>query len=387
MKDDLFPHLGLGKTTDERAWNLTASLLDKMPPDLRAMTWAAAIPHWFDADILAALRPELRDRATRLYADLQTLSFVEVFPGRGHNIHELTRRLMLDHLWRENLDEFRALSARAVEIFSGRDEIAFRIENAYHLLVAEPDEGADAVWNLGADLNNSFRYAELEAFVNTALEQVNADRVAGRARGWVLYREGRLENQTYRREALRTLENALADAEQDRQLRANVLSAMGDVQQFRKDMNAALASYAQALELFRAVGDRLGEANVLSAMGDVQQFRKDMNAALASYGQALELFRAVGDRLGEANVYGAMSRLDLQVGNIAEAEKLVARAVEIHQQIGDHYSVAADWGRFAIVLHNLGDKDRARACAARAEPFFREIGHPAADTMRKIMQD
>jgi tetratricopeptide (TPR) repeat protein len=122
-------------------------------------------------------------------------------------------------------------------------------------------------------------------------------------------------------------------------------------------------------------------------MGDVQQFRKDMNAALASYGQALELFRAVGSKLGEANVYGAMSRLDLQVGNIAEAEKLVARAVEIHQQIGDHYSVAADWGRFAIVLHNLGDKDRARACAARAEPFFREIGHPAADTMRKIMQD
>lgn len=39
-------------------------------------------------------------------------------------------------------------------------------------------------------------------------------------------------------------------------LKANVLQAIGDVQQFRKENDAALASYAQALELFRRVGDR-----------------------------------------------------------------------------------------------------------------------------------
>jgi hypothetical protein len=35
-------------------------------------------------------------------------------------------------------------------------------------------------------------------------------------------------------------------------------------------MDAALQSYAQALDLFRAVGDRLGEANTRKAIGDVQ---------------------------------------------------------------------------------------------------------------------
>ena len=69
---------------------------------------------------------------------------------------------------------------------------------------------------------------------------------------------------------------------------------MGDVQNFRDERDAALASYEQALELFRAVGSRLGEANVLKAMGDVQHFRDERDAALASYEQALELFRAVG---------------------------------------------------------------------------------------------
>ena len=34
-------------------------------------------------------------------------------------------------------------------------------------------------------------------------------------------------------------------------------------------------SYQQALDLFKAVGDQSGEANVLKAIGDVQQFRKE----------------------------------------------------------------------------------------------------------------
>jgi len=59
------------------------------------------------------------------------------------------------------------------------------------------------------------------------------------------------------------LAGALELGVEDQQTKANVLQAMGDVQQFRKQMDAALESYAQALGLFRAVGDRLGEANVL----------------------------------------------------------------------------------------------------------------------------
>ena len=39
---------------------------------------------------------------------------------------------------------------------------------------------------------------------------------------------------------------------------------------------------------------KLGEANVLQAMGDVLQFRDEREAALASYEQALSLFRQVG---------------------------------------------------------------------------------------------
>jgi tetratricopeptide (TPR) repeat protein len=160
------------------------------------------------------------------------------------------------------------------------------------------------------------------------------------------------------------------------QLKANVLRALGDLQQFRKEMEAARASYAQALELYRAVGARLGEANVLRAMGDVQQFRDDRDAALQTYAQALELYRAVGDRLGEANVLAAKCRLLVQIGEIDQAEKNLAQVIPIRQQVGDLYSEGADYGNFALALLNVGEKARAKTYALKAKKIFEKIGEP-----------
>jgi hypothetical protein len=97
MSQDLLAKLTAAKSDSERAWIVTQNLLDALPAKLSQIVWAAAIPHWFDEDVLAALRPELAAQASELYPQMQSLSFVEVFAERGYNIHELTRKLMLDH--------------------------------------------------------------------------------------------------------------------------------------------------------------------------------------------------------------------------------------------------------------------------------------------------
>ncbi|MCS6883035.1 MAG: tetratricopeptide repeat protein, partial [Oscillochloridaceae bacterium] len=56
----------------------------------------------------------------------------------------------------------------------------------------------------------------------------------------------------------------------------------------------AIRFLERALTLYRQVGDRLGEAHVLQGIGDVQQFRKEMDAALGSYAAAQALYRQVG---------------------------------------------------------------------------------------------
>ncbi|MBM3145957.1 MAG: tetratricopeptide repeat protein [Chloroflexi bacterium] len=167
---------------------------------------------------------------------------------------------------------------------------------------------------------------------------------------------------------------ALFRAVGDRLGEANVLKAIGDVQQFRKENDAALESYAQALALFRAVGAKLGEANVLQAIGDVQQFRKENDAALESYAQALALFRAVGDRLGEANVLAALSRLEIQMGNLDRAEAQLNLALEIRRAIRDSYGEAADCGNFALALLHAGEKQRAQPYSLRCLELMQQIG-------------
>ena len=162
----------------------------------------------------------------------------------------------------------------------------------------------------------------------------------------------------------------------DRLGEANVLQALGDVQQFRQETDAALRSYQQALALYRAVGAKLGEANVLYEIGNVQQFRDDRDAALQSYQQALALFRAVGSRVGEANVLAALSLLSLQAGDLRAAEKLLEEAIALRRATGARYSEGADYFNFALALLNLGKRAEAKAYALKAKAVFDRLGEP-----------
>ncbi len=230
--------------------------------------------------------------------------------------------------------------------------------------------------------------------------------------GDLLRREGLWnESRSELEQALAILETS---AEGDTWERAEALHSFGLTLYYLDELDRALASYAAALELFRAVGDRLGEANTLKAIGDVHNFRKEMDQALAHYGQALELFRAVGDRLGEANVQQALgdlalredrlgearkhyeaalaiyqdigarlgeantlaglSRLALREGQEEEARALLQQAVDQHVAIGDRYSVAADLGNFGLALRDMGRQEEARPYLLRAAEIFAQIG-------------
>jgi muconolactone delta-isomerase len=144
---DLFARIQAAETVEEQGRLVIEALLDSLSPDLRAASWAAAVPHWFDAEILAALLERPVTDCAALYAELQTLPFVESFKARGgHNIHELTRAIMLGHLWRERRGEYLNLSARAASYFSRRDETEWQTERTYHLFNVELGRGPAELW-------------------------------------------------------------------------------------------------------------------------------------------------------------------------------------------------------------------------------------------------
>src|SRR5262245_47743622 len=98
-------------------------------PGVREALEAAAVPHWFDADILAALLGVALERATTVCDDLRALPMVEVFEARaGWNVHEAARLAIRSRMAGSQNDRFVKLSRLAAECFSGDDEPVRQIE-------------------------------------------------------------------------------------------------------------------------------------------------------------------------------------------------------------------------------------------------------------------
>jgi len=115
------------------------------------------------------------------------------------------------------------------------------------------------------------------------------------------------------------------------------------------------------------------KANVLQAIGDVQQFRDDRDAALDSYNEALKLFKAVGDKLGEANVISSQGQLFLP-DDLEKANEFLNTAIQIYQQIGDRYSVPAQIGNYGWKLFRLGEHEKAKPYFIQAADLFEKMG-------------
>ena len=141
---DFLNRLQSANSTGERNWLVTLDLLESLPANLAKLAWAAAIPHWFDNDVLAALRPELKGKVNEFYNALLTLPFIEPFEGRGHNIHELTRGSMRTYLEKERPREFLSLSRRAAAYFAPFGNLDFQRERIYHLWASDPEQGQAA---------------------------------------------------------------------------------------------------------------------------------------------------------------------------------------------------------------------------------------------------
>lgn len=140
---------------------------------------------------------------------------------------------------------------------------------------------------------------------------------------------------------------------------------------FKEDWIYWIAWLEASLKL--GLPDAQLKANVLRAIGDVQQFRDDRDAALKSYAEALALFRAVGDRLGEANVYASQGQLHLP-DNLDKANELLNQAIQIYQRIGSQYSIPAQIGNFGWKLLRLGEREKAKPYLLQAAELFGKMG-------------
>ncbi|MBD1916680.1 MULTISPECIES: tetratricopeptide repeat protein [Cyanophyceae] len=428
MNTELLYRLGQAQSDDERTWLVTESLLETLSPEMQLAVWAAAIPHWFNSDILLELRPEIAGQAENLCNQLQGLSFIELFPGRGHNIHDLTREAMLSKLWKSNQSEYLKLSIRAANYFSKQIDEYCKIESIYHLVVSERDSADIIVWDYTSNLKSNFQYAELDALLDLLLEHDNSDRLSCSAKAVTYYRKGETLNRTYRYDAaleyyvssldlfcevrssfgeasvrksigdtlifLNQTKNALESYEQaavlfhqtgDYSKEADTFSAIGDVLALLGSRKEALESYEQAVVLFQSVDDRLGEANALTAIGDLMYSLGHKDVALVKSQEAISLFEAIDSRLMEASTFTTIGDVLQFLDRIDEALESYAQAIKLAQAVGDRLEEANILKAVGNVLGFLNRRHEALENFMHAIKIFREVGHRLGEANTLIL--
>jgi predicted ATPase/class 3 adenylate cyclase len=115
----------------------------------------------------------------------------------------------------------------------------------------------------------------------------------------------------------------------------------------------------EALALYRELGDRRGEANVLWGIGNSEYFGLGEDAGTGNFRQALEIFREVGDVTMEAWSLHMLGSGLFRIGRTEEARPYVRRALR-------HFYEASDAAGIAMLLDDLGsmavsDDDLPRA--------------------------
>ena len=273
-------------------------LLSSRPEALRRAVEAAAVPHWFDADILRQLLdPDLQGAAEEWYRQIAKLPFCERFAQRGgHNLHESTRLAIRKRLSDQSPERLQTLSRRAAEVFSGESAHA-RIENAYHQLWADPEKAGPLVRQLEYDLRHR---VEDSLALAVALQECTTDDAATPplVAAWAIWatatvRAPYLTIQERLQLALRMV--ALTERANLPYAQAAASALAGDAlveHGHRGDAEQALGHYQRSLE----VRERLLAANPESAQAarDVSVSLNKLADFLASRGLAGDAEQALG---------------------------------------------------------------------------------------------
>jgi predicted ATPase/DNA-binding SARP family transcriptional activator len=155
------------------------------------------------------------------------------------------------------------------------------------------------------------------------------------------------------------LESLLAIRGASDPIRANGLMALAGVAYWQADYETAMATYRDALELFRSLGDSLNVAEALFSMSATANFQDDVVAAEECAGEARRLFEKMDSRQGIGRVLVAEGFSLWRRGDYRAALEKYERADTIARAAGDDFMAMTAAVGVAALSFLLGDIRRA----------------------------
>jgi tetratricopeptide (TPR) repeat protein len=361
----------------EREWLVMEFSLDNSTEILRQAVWAAAIPHWFDADYLnAVLGFSLQEQD---FKALINLSYVEVFPERGFNVHERSRKLLLDQLASSNKKRLQKLSKRAVSYCKKQDQenSVWRVETLYQQLLAGFKNAEQQFIDQGVDWNDNWQYEKLERLARTILDAVNGELLTGDTAGYAHNFQAKVDiifcqyNSAKKHSKL-----ALTQRIQRKILKANCYLDLGRTFFHLGKNSLAYKHYTQALSIYRQLKNRLGEANCIFGLAETYEPLSNSDSLKQKLcNQALVIYQEIKNRVGEANCIQRLADIDYALADYPSARAFYQQALLIYQQIKNRLGEANCIKGLGDIDKALADYPSARASYQQALLIYQQIQH------------
>ena len=272
------------------------SVLATHRPELRAALEAAAIPHWFNHQILGILLRLGDSEVAASFETLTSLPFVERYgDGVNYNVHESTRLAIRRRLESQEPERLVTLSLAAAALWPDEDPRS-RVENLYHRIVANQKDASLELERLYWKWHRAGQRKPIQ-LLGPVLEELSRAQLRYAAKGRVLLILGWVRlSRIPLPESKRLAEEAIALLDSDDALasRADAHSLLGDVLRLTGRLSDALAQY-QADKRIRESIAALDPAN--------SDWQRDLSVSHNTVGNIYQAQGRLSDALAEFQAY------------------------------------------------------------------------------------
>jgi predicted ATPase/class 3 adenylate cyclase len=148
----------------------------------------------------------------------------------------------------------------------------------------------------------------------------------------------------------------------DRRVRAVALEALGGIEYWLAEFDAASRTYEDAKAIYESIGDQRGVAEQHYNLSLTQAWRRDSIPIAREHAEkSLELFRALGDRPGIMRATWGLADVELWEGDLEPARLHSEEAVAMAEELGDRFMFA--WAVFMRAATKFQQRDLAAAKA------------------------
>ncbi len=361
---------------------VTERILDRMQPPYQELVKYGVLLRSFDLPLLRRVFPELLDAQDSTFQHLIHYSFIYPIhsPGSGrYAFHGLLRQVLAGHIRSQLSEQWRLYHERALQVWKEHTEqVAGNAlpmpDYFYHLLAANEEQGAQE-WEAAFYVAAMTDERDYAGRLLQAADQETLD-LQPASRAMLAYHQGRF---LYAREQGQA---AIASYQQALDLfralnkpigEAITLLGLADVFSRQNEADAAQDRYQQALALARQHGHRLVAANALKGLGAISEFKNERDSAGERYRQALTIFQEEDEPFGEAEVRKALGDILQYRNQPAEALTHYRQALALYRQIGSRTGEANILQMIGTVLH-AAQRDDALANYQQALTIYHELG-------------